>query len=37
MTNHPEEQYMYTNKLLEIKIDVAKKVMLEYSMQNSSA
>lgn len=34
MNDHKEEQYMYTNKLLEINLDRAKTSMTEYSMRD---
>ena len=34
MNDHKEEQYMYSNKLLEINMDRAKTSMTEYSMQD---
>jgi len=37
MKDHPREQYMYTNKLLEINGERAKRIMIEYSMKHSLA
>ena len=37
MKDHPEEQYKYTEKLLEINIDQAKTTMTEYSLQQKFA
>ena len=37
MKDHPNEQYLYTQKLLEINIDKAKTTMHEYSLQQKMA
>lgn len=37
MKEYPNEQYLYTEKLLELNGDRAKKIMIEYSMRHALA
>jgi len=36
MKEHPREQFLYTNKLLELSIDRAKNTMMEYTQNRTS-